>query len=206
MEIRHLFLRCMILLATAPAWGQEATQVIQQRCASCHGLDGVASQPAMPHLDGQLEQYLVATMSKFQKGRRPTEVADHIPASLTNGDLEAIARHYAANKAERPAQPIDADKVAKGENVFVSRCADCHMDGGRDADKDAPLMAAQNLAYMIEQIKQFVGGKRKFGFLQDDAFRGLSMDELESVGHFFASQERVAPPVLKDTGRKKQRR
>ena len=50
-------------------------------------------------------------------------------------------------------------------------------------------MAAQNLDYLIEQAQAFVTGKRKFVFMMDDAFRGLKATELESVSHFFASQD-----------------
>jgi cytochrome c553 len=206
MKTPYLILLSLSLLVDVPAWGQDVPPVVQQHCVRCHGVDGLATQPAMPHLDGQLEQYLVEAMTKFQKGRLPTEVPNHIPNALIASDLETIARHYAANKAQRPAQQVDPDKVARGETVFRSRCADCHMDNGREADKDAPLMAAQNLDYMIKQIKLFVSGKRKFGFLQDDAFKGLSIDELETVAHFLASQEQIAPEVPKAGGKKKQRR
>jgi len=204
MKVRQILLFCLIQLACVQARSQEVPEVVRQNCVSCHGADGIATQPAMPHLDGQLEQYLVDTMTKFQKGSLPTEVPNHIAKNLAKGDIQVIAHHYATSKASRPPQQVDPDKVAKGETVHRNRCADCHLDNGRDADKDAPLMAAQNLDYMISQIKLFVGGKRKFGFLQDDAFKGLSMDELESVAHFFASQEQYATSSSK--GGKKKRR
>ena len=72
-------------------------------------------------------------------------------------------------------------------------------------DKDAPLMAAQALDYMQAQTRLFVSGKRKFGFLQDEAYKGLSSDDLDAAAHFFASQEQygAAKPA---GGKKKQRR
>ena len=197
---------CLTLFAGAQVLAQEAPLVVQQDCARCHGLDGIATKPAMPHLNGQLDSYLVASMKKMQKGRLPTEVANHVPASLTESDLAAIARYYQAAKATRPSQETDPDKVARGEVVFRNRCNDCHGDNGREADKDAPLMAAQNLQHQLHQIDLFVNGKRKFGFLQDDAFKGLSREELESVAHFFASQDQIAPPASAASGGKKKRR
>lgn len=197
---------CLMFFAGAHAMAQEAPLVVQQDCARCHGLDGIATKPAMPHLNGQLDNYLVASMKKMQKGRLPTEVANHVPASLTESELATVARYYQAVKATRPTQETDPDKVARGEVVFRNRCNDCHGDNGREADKDAPLMAAQNLQHQLHQIDLFVSGKRKFGFLQDDAFKGLSREELESVAHFFASQDQIAPPAAAVGGGKKKRR
>lgn len=60
---------------------------------------------------------------------------------------------------------------------------------------------------MLKQIRLFVGGKRKFGFFQDDAFKGQSLEDLDAVAHFFASQDPVATQVpVNNSGKKKQRR
>jgi cytochrome c553 len=205
MENRHSFL-CLTLFFAAQVVAQEAPATVQQDCARCHGLDGIATKPAMPHLNGQLDNYLIASMKKMQKGRLPTDVQHHVPVTLAENELVAIAQYYQAIKVTRPNQETDPDKVARGEVVFRNRCNDCHGDNGREADKDAPLMAAQNLQHMIKQIALFVSGKRKFGFLQDDAFKGLSQEELESVAHFFASQDQIAPPAPTVGSGKKKRR
>lgn len=200
------WLLCLTYFSGGCVLAQEAPPVVQQDCARCHGLDGIATKPAMPHLNGQLDNYLLASMRKLQKGRLPTEVQNHVPASLSESELAAIAQYYQAVKATRPVQETDPEKVARGEIVFRNRCNDCHGDNGREADKDAPLMAGQNLPYLINQIRMFVSGKRKFGFLQDDAFKGQSLEDLDAVAHFFASQDQVAPPAPAVTSGKKKRR
>lgn len=197
---------CLMLFAGASVMAQDAPSIVRNDCARCHGLDGIATKPAMPHLNGQLDSYLLAQMKKMQKGRLPTAVENHVPASLTESELATIAQYYQAIKATRPAQETDPNKVTQGEIVFRNRCNDCHGDNGREADKDAPLMAAQNLQHQLHQIDLFVSGKRKFGFLQDDAFKGLTREELESVAHFFASQDQIAPAAPAAAGGKKKRR
>lgn len=187
-----------ILAATA-----SADDVVQQRCARCHGADGVAVAPATPHLNGQQAGYLGEAMHKIQHGRTPTNVAEHIPATLAAADLERIAEFYAGSKGVRPRQDADPGKVARGEQIYGSRCFNCHVDNGRDFEQDAPLLAAQSLPYLIEQNRLFAGGKRKFAPRQDEAYQGLSESELEAVAHFFAAQEQFAP---KAAGKKKQRR
>jgi len=193
-----------LLCSALPAWAQEIPEAVQQHCARCHGTDGIALQPGMPHLDGQQPTYLVDMITRFQRGKMLTSVADHVPKTLDADSIDQIARHYSTSKAVRPKQETDPDKVARGEIIFRNRCTDCHFDNGRDADKDAPLMAAQNLDYLLAQTRLFLSGKRKYGFLQEDAFRGLSEAELETALHFFASQDQVAPKS--SVGKKKQRR
>lgn len=201
MDFRKFSMGVFLVMASA-AWSADGAQVVQQKCASCHGEDGIGLAPGAPHLNGQLDTYLVEIMKKLQNGRLPTAVPNHIPAEFGVPELQAVASLYMASKAVRPKQETDPAKVAKGEEIYRARCADCHIDNGRDADKDAPLMAAQNLQYLLAQTDLFVTGKRKFGFLQDDAFKGLNHDELEAAAHFFASQEQLAPKV---SGKRKRR-
>jgi cytochrome c553 len=192
-----------LLLSGTQAWGQDSTGVVPQHCVACHGIDGVATQPGIPHLNGQQDTYLIDSITRFQRGRRPTDVGDHVPKTLDADQIDQIAKHYSETKAVRPKQETDPDKVARGEVVYRNRCADCHGDNGREADKDAPLVAAQNLDYLVKQSALFVGGKRRFGFLQDQAFKGLSEDELVSAVNFFASQEQYPP--AQPTGKNKRR-
>lgn len=187
-----------ILAATAVA-----DELAEKLCARCHGAAGVAVAPPTPHLNGQHAGYLGEAMLKLQRGRLPTAVAEHIPATLGAAELERIAEFYAGSKAVRPRQATDPDQVARGEQVYGSRCINCHLDNGRDFEQEAPLLAAQSLPYLIEQNRLFVSGQRKFAPRQDEAYRGLDERELEAVAHFFAAQEQFAP---KAAGKKKQRR
>lgn len=203
MKFRRI-LPALLFLASTPLLAADGGALAEQHCARCHGSDGLATGPGLPHLNGQLETYLADAIGKLQKGRLPSAVAGHIPPELSGSDLAAIAGHYAGIRATRPKQEVDPAKLVRGEEVYRNRCADCHLDNGREADKDAPLMAGQSLDYMLAQTRLFVSGKRKFGFLQDEAFKGLSSDDLDAAANFFASQEQYA--AGKPVSKKKQRR
>lgn len=196
---RFLVLFPAAMLAAAAA----ADEVAQQLCARCHGADGVAVAAPTPHLNGQHAGYLGEAMRKLQRGRLPTAVADHVPATLAAADLERLAEFYAGSKAQRPRQETDPEQVARGGQLYDQRCGKCHLDNGRDFEQEAPLLAAQSLAYLIEQNRLFVAGKRKFAPRQDEAYQGLSERELEAVAHFFAAQEQV---LARASVKKKQRR
>ena len=159
-------------------------------CAECHGADGVAAKSGIPHLNGQTLDYLEHAISQFQAGSRPGSALGHEPAGIDSASVAELLKHYSASKAVRPKQDrLDPKLVEKGEALYQNRCADCHPDNGRESDKDAPLMAAQDLDYLIKQGHHFMDGKRKYVTMMDKAFQGLSDTDFESVAQFFASQD-----------------
>lgn len=170
--------------------GAENTDITRD-CNECHGTDGLGFKPGVPHLNGQPEQLLTRMITAFQQGKRPTKVKMH--RDVSDGDVTLLARHYSQQKAHRPKSATNPELVARGEGVYLKRCADCHVDNGRDSDKEAPLTAAQDLAYLIEQTLAFKAGVRKFPFLMDGAYKGLSDEDMTAVAHFFASQEQELP-------------
>lgn len=176
------------LLAAGPALAGPDAQALLAPCERCHGADGISSAPHIPHLNGQLANYLVDDLSALAEGRRSSAVPGHVPESWSIAEVRAVARYFEGQRAMRPPQPVSAGKVAEGEAIYQRRCAECHPDNGRGSEFDSPLLAAQNLQYLVNEIGLFLSGERKFVYKMDEAFRGLSREELESVAHFFASQ------------------
>lgn len=189
MAIRTSALLSCVLFSGAVLAAPTAVEILIKSCAECHGPAGVSSMAKTPHLNGQLAEYLEEDISAFAKNGRVSSIPNHVPETWTGPEIAAVAKFYAASKAPRPVQATDPQEVAKGSTIYQKRCAECHPNNGRGSDHDAPLMAAQNVDYMMEQTRAFVSGKRKFVFMMDDAFRGLSPAELDSVAHFFASQD-----------------
>ena len=178
--------------------GAESTD-IARNCNECHGTDGLGFKPGLPHLNGQPEHLLSNMINAFQQGKRPTKVKMH--RDIPDADVAPLAKHYSQQRVLRPKSATNPDLVARGEAVYLKRCADCHVDNGRDSDKEAPLMAAQDLNYLIEQTLAFKTGVRKFPFLMDGAYKDLTDDDLTAAAHFFAAQEQIAP----QTARKRRR-
>jgi sulfide dehydrogenase cytochrome subunit len=190
--MQTMFIRSFVLffcvLTGSMAWAA-TPDVLTQACVQCHGTNGVSSAAKTPHLNGQLVDYLEETISALARGERQGSVSNHVPKTWSRQDVAAVAKYYANSKGVRPVQAVSTEKAVAGRQIYLKRCAECHPDNGRQSEHDAPFMAAQNLEYLIEQAQEFVTGKRKFVFMMDDAFRGLSAAELETVAHFFASQD-----------------
>jgi cytochrome c553 len=165
---------------------------ITSNCNECHGTDGLGFKPGVPHLNGQPDHLLTSMINAFQQGKRPTKVKMH--RDIAAAEVAPLAKHYSQQKeAQRPKSATNPELVVRGEALYLKRCADCHVDNGRDSDKEAPLTAAQDLNYLVEQTLAFKTGVRKFPFLMDGAYKDLSDEDLTAVAHFFAAQEQEVP-------------
>jgi len=174
-----------------------------QSCSTCHGTNGIASESGTPHLNGQLPAFLRDAMKAYANGSRPTAVEQHKTFPLS--EVEAMAQFYGEQKdVARPKQDADRTILAKGEKIYGNRCADCHIDDGRDSDKDAPLVAAQDKEFMTTQALLFKSGVRKFPFMMDDSYRGLSNEDLAAVAEYFAAQDQFGSAGEKKKRRKRQ--
>jgi len=80
----------------AEAGDVKAGRVKADKCAICHGLDGVAKISEAPNLAGQNERYLIAQLSAFQKGDRTNEMMSIVIKDLSPTDIEDLAAYYSA--------------------------------------------------------------------------------------------------------------
>lgn len=189
-----------LVLATGAAAAEPAAAQLAP-CIECHGSSGVAAKPGVPHIDGQHGQYMVDSMRAFASDVRKSSTDAH--KRVSRDALESIVAHYAGQKVTRPRPVTDPAQVTRGATIYNNRCADCHMDNGRESDKDAPIMASQDLDYLSRQILAFRKGDRRYPTMMDDAFRGLSEADLMAVAQFFAAQDpNVAPAGARGKRRK----
>ncbi len=65
-------------------------------CASCHNANGIAVLPAHPHIAGQDADYMRLALAKYRSGERNHPPMKAAVSALTDADLEAIVRYYAA--------------------------------------------------------------------------------------------------------------
>lgn len=64
-------------------------------CVTCHGTAGEAVVPAPPTLSGQHEDYLERALQQYKDGTRSGNVMSAFAASLTDAEIEMLARFYA---------------------------------------------------------------------------------------------------------------
>lgn len=74
--------------SVAPSLEEAAT------CVACHGQNGISLSPSWPTLAGQHEDYLEHALNQYRDGTRKNAVMAAIAATLTDEDVELLARYY----------------------------------------------------------------------------------------------------------------
>lgn len=82
--------------ATAAADPAAGRAKAQAACAVCHGPNGLALQPNVPHLAGQPEFYLAEQLRHYRSGRRRHEVMSVVAKPLTDAEIENLAAWYSS--------------------------------------------------------------------------------------------------------------
>ena len=66
------------------------------QCAGCHGIDGVAKRPDVPHIAGESDIYLRAQLEAFRSGDRHHEQMSIIAQGLDDDDIAHLIAWYSS--------------------------------------------------------------------------------------------------------------
>jgi cytochrome c553 len=80
----------------ADAGDVKAGRAKADKCAVCHGFDGLSKIAEAPNLAGQNERYLIAQLGAFQAGVRTNEMMSIVIKDLSQTDIEDLAAYYSA--------------------------------------------------------------------------------------------------------------
>lgn len=110
-------------------------------------------------------------------------------ARARSADVDLMARF---KEVERDAK-LSESLLKTGQKV-AAVCANCHGDGGHSLKPDIPNLAGQNPTYLIEQLRQFADGRRRFEFMEG-MIKAMSSDEKIGIVLFYASQKVTSKPA-----------
>jgi cytochrome c553 len=65
-------------------------------CAACHGENGIATSPGVPHLAGQERDYLAGALRQYRSGERSAAAMRAAAGALSDADIAALADWYSA--------------------------------------------------------------------------------------------------------------
>lgn len=95
--MRILLTAALCLFAAFPLHAQTAVPPARLGlCAACHGANGHASMPGVPHLAGQRLDYLREALKQYRDGRRNIPVMRAAIGPVSDAELDALARWYSA--------------------------------------------------------------------------------------------------------------
>ncbi len=186
-------------IAAAVAAPPAEAAMLADTCAGCHGTHGASAGPTMPSIAGMPSAYLQTIMANFKSGERPSTIMGRVAKGYTTEETKRIADYLSKTKwvnAESNANSllvtkVDAAKVANGKSlVNTAKCGKCHEGDGVTQDDDTPRMAGQWLDYLLIKMQDYknehvsVPQPKKM----EKAMKKLTLQELEDVAHFYASQ------------------
>jgi len=91
-----LFISVILLAPAASAANIEAGKLRASTCFSCHGLEGVSTNPKYPNLSGQSAEYLMKQLNAFRSGDRKDPIMSPMASSMSDADVENVAAFFAS--------------------------------------------------------------------------------------------------------------
>ena len=101
-----------------------------------------------------------------------------------------------ARLKEVKSDPKLNDATFKTGRKVAAVCDNCHGEGGNSPKPDIPNLAGQNPAYLLEQLRQYVEGRRRDEFMER-MIKVMNADEKIGMVLFYASQRVAHKPALK---------
>jgi cytochrome c553 len=172
-------------------------------CARCHGRDGAGRNVgAFPRLDGQSEDYLLATLEAYATGGRHSGIMQTAAAHLGEAEMRRLAEHYASMGDPSPSGPEQSSPELEelGEKIArrgvpadgIPACVTCHEPSFRTRYPYYPALRGQTASYLAQQLRLFregVRGGTAYAHIMATIARRLNDDQIEAVTAYFA-----APP------------
>ena len=170
--------------------GRGAT--LAQRCAICHGPQGV-SDANSPNLAGQFAEVTYKELQDFKTGARVNVVMSPFAANMSDQDMKDVAAYYAylprvpSNKVDEkvPAPPI----VVTGAPMRnIAPCGSCH--GEIDYKAGSPWLGGQSAVYIKAQLQAFASGTRRNDISQQmrNIARHMTAEEIDQVARYYEAQ------------------
>ncbi|MBF0158522.1 MAG: c-type cytochrome [Magnetococcales bacterium] len=182
------------------AWAGATAEMLSNTCAGCHGTNGISAGPGMPTIAGFPADHTKQVMQQFKNGERFSTIMGRIAKGYSDEEIVAMANFFAKqpwqnavnNPNSKMATAVDAKQAAAGQKL-VKQCEKCHEENGRAQGEGVPRMAGQWLDYILVKMKDYKDASIKPPIPQEKKMAAqiekLSLDELTSIAHFYASQK-----------------
>ena len=106
----------------------------------------------------------------------------------SSADVDLVARLKEVEGNSRLSESL----LVVGQKA-AAVCANCHGEGGHSVKPDIPNLAAQNAAYLVDQLQQFAQGRRRNAFMEG-MIKALKADEKIGLVLYYSRQ---AAPLQK---------
>jgi cytochrome subunit of sulfide dehydrogenase len=160
-----------------------------QTCETCHGPDGVSSQPDVPTIAGIDAATVSDAIYRFQDGVYPCPNSPMcaVVGDITHEDVEALGAYFAAKTFVPAEQSFDADKAARGAALHAAHCEQCHSGGGSNPADQASILAGQWSPYLRATLMDYAAGKGEELEAMQAELQTLSAEDIDALVNYYAS-------------------
>jgi cytochrome c553 len=165
-----------------------------ERCARCHGADGMGRAGAFPVLAGQRFEYLVNALVAYKAGQRHSGMMKPEADSLDDAARNAVAAHFSGLPRSSSSTSSNARGAAIATEGIGSRqvpaCAECHDPAGSDPQPAYPILAGQRADFLFEQLRWFAEGRRggsKYAAIMQPIAARLTREDMQDVAAYYAA-------------------
>ncbi len=203
-QVKHVYEDAAARTERKPAGDAEAGKVIAQKCARCHGMDGVLANLGAPFIAGLHQDYMVSAMLAYTDGSRKNDQMKSIIDELKHKpeQIANVSAYYASLKTPwkgaeasskangKPMISLRKDAVAAG-SALAARCDSCHgANGSTTRSELIPVLAAMPPEYFIPALRSYFNGKRTHSWMN---ILGSSTSEKDIK--LLAAYYAVQPPI-----------
>ena len=158
----------------------QAGRKLAMQCRTCHGIEGHAKMPIVPHIGGENPAYIKHQLTAFRDGQRVHEMMSVVAKSLSDQAIADLAAWYSAQ------QPVATLGPEQDPSNAPEACIACHGADGIAQIEDAPNLAGETVMYIDTQLKAFRTGKRTHDVMSPIAAE-MTNDEIRAVAEWYSS-------------------
>ena len=157
-------------------------------CFTCHGQNGVSTQPKYPIIAGQHFYYLYVQLKDFKSGYRASEIMGPMAKLLGKNKMKALAKFFSEQKWPNIGyRPIE-ERDQLGETSAASgQCVQCHL-GGYEGDSRIPRLAGQYPEYLNNTMLDFKNKIRNNSPAKGSLLVSYSNDEIAAMAEHLAGK------------------
>lgn len=186
-----------LLQAAAPPAGDAGNgkALAEKSCDRCHGDGGVSDDPDTPHLAAQSPAYLIKQMADYKSRLRDDKNMYKRVRNLDEQQMTDIALWYASQPLPE-LNPVAREQLATPQLVdqgdperAIPPCNLCHGEDGKTVAGVMPVLAGQQVDYLVSTMEYFRDGSRNNdpGGAVQTIIRKLSDVEIEALARYYAA-------------------
>ena len=157
-------------------------------CFTCHGQNGVSTQPKYPIIAGQHFYYLYVQLKDFKSGYRASEIMGPMAKLLGKKQMKAMAKFFSEQKWPNIGYRPIKERAQLGETSADSgQCVQCHL-GGYEGDSRIPRLAGQYPEYLHNTMLDFKNKIRNNSPAKGSLLMSYSDDEIAAMAEYLAGK------------------